>query len=160
MQEIWINIAGFRGIYQISNLGRVRSFHKRGSRILKPGINSCGYKKVYLCTPFKTKNYYIHCLVATYFVQNPYNKRQINHKNGIKTDNSIQNLEWCTAKENLRHARSTGLLRSWSKVTDDRRALVLKVALNTLLSGSEISNICNVSPKCVYTILFSALKTA
>jgi hypothetical protein len=124
MEEKWKDIEGLRGHYQVSNKGRVKSlkrkivkqsanqfgkYHKYErtikEKILKPCVNSAGYNLVVI----NGKNKFNHRLVAETFIPNPERKPQINHKNGIKTDNRVSNLEWCTPKENITHAIKNGL---------------------------------------------------
>ena len=95
--------------YEVSNLGNVKSYWNDPPRILTPVPNKDGYLRVNLHIGGKSKFYYIHRLVAEAFIPNPEGKPQINHRNGIKTDNRIENLEWCTQSENNRHAYATGL---------------------------------------------------
>lgn len=111
MEEIWRDIKGFEGFYQVSNLGRVRSVdryfvNKRGqrrfypSKILKQGLSKNGYPQVNL----KKKNTYkcrkVHRLVATAFINNPMHLTQVNHIDENKMNNNVNNLEWCTASYN------------------------------------------------------------
>lgn len=114
VKEIWKDIRGYEGLYQVSNLGRVKSLawpcHHKKSKILKPFNNGRGYSVVCLYTvdaKKKVKKFLVHRLVADAFIPNPNKKTDVNHKSGIKTDNSVSNLEWATKSENMRHASYT-----------------------------------------------------
>lgn len=112
LKEIWKDIEGFEGLYQVSNLGRVRSFHNwRGTknRILKQNTDRGGYLWVRLSKNKKSYFKLIHRLVANTFIPNPENKKTVNHKNGDKLDNRTKNLEWLTQSENNFHAYENGL---------------------------------------------------
>lgn len=113
-KEIWRDVKGYENIYQVSNLGRVKSLERRiktinngtecykfiCERILKQKTSYQGYKIVLLCNNGNRKYYSVHRLVATAFIPNPNNKPCIDHCNCIKSDNRICNLRWCTIKEN------------------------------------------------------------
>lgn len=101
MIELWKDIEGYEGLYQVSNLGRVKSLKK--GKILKQHDNGKGYMQVGLWKNNKGKCYYVHRLVSEAFVDNPENKPQINHKDKNKTNNCVYNLEWVTCKENQHH---------------------------------------------------------
>ena len=103
MEEIWKDIEGYEGLYQVSNVGRVRSFKYKKERILKQGITRKGYKSVILYTNNSPKHYTIHRLVANAFIPNPDNLPQVNHKDENKTNNCMENLEWCDGKYNVNY---------------------------------------------------------
>jgi hypothetical protein len=112
IKEIWKDIKGFEGLYQASNFGNIRSLPMRYSptiNILKPRMGNWGYYFVTLYKENKAYQRVIHRLIAKTFIPNPENKPQTNHKNGNKLDNSVENLEWVTASENIEHAYRTGL---------------------------------------------------
>ena len=115
-EEVWKDIKGYENLYQVSNLGRVKSLGRRvvgkngygyyfHERIKKASLMNHGYMIVDLCKNGENKKKYIHRLIAEYFIPNPENKPQINHKNGIRHDNRIENLEWCTPYENNKHMK-------------------------------------------------------
>ena len=121
VNEIWEPVKGFEGYYEVSNTGKVLGIErmvvlKSGlrtikSRFLKTRINNYGYTEVRLTKDGKTTTTFIHILLAKAFIPNPYKKLEVNHINGIKTDNRIENLEWCTHSENINHAYQSGLLQ-------------------------------------------------
>ena len=125
--EEWRDIKGYEGLYQVSNKGRVRSLDRvvaagrgGGDRNIKGRIivlrnHGSGYKMVNLWRENEYKITYAHILVAQAFIPNPEGKPEVNHINGYKTDNRVENLEWCTSRENSLHARNTGLLDSMIK---------------------------------------------
>ncbi|MGR3177808.1 MAG: NUMOD4 domain-containing protein [Candidatus Anammoxibacter sp.] len=121
MKEIWKDVKGYEGSYQVSNIGGVKSMervvrHSRnqkkkrtvGERIMKLSIGSHGYKTVTLYCKGIPKTHCVHRLVALVFIPNPENKPCINHINAIRKDNWSENLEWCTQKENVQHAINIG----------------------------------------------------
>ena len=112
--EIWKDIKGYEGLYQISNFGNVKRI--QSNKYIKPH-NEKGYIRVALCKNNKVKHLYLHRLIATAFIPNPENKSDVNHKDGNKMNNKINNLEWTTRKENMNHAKDTGL---W-KFTDNMK---------------------------------------
>lgn len=113
--EIWKDVPEWENIYQVSTIGRVRSLDKMTKsrpakgRIRKPNIQNSGYLFVSFHEKGKAKNFLIHRLVAIIFLEKIDGKDFVNHKNGIKTDNRVENLEWCNKSENLKHAFDTGL---------------------------------------------------
>lgn len=120
--EVWKNIGGYEELYQVSNHGRVKSVNrivirsdKRKmtikERILKAAPNTKGYMQVVLCNGSE-KPHRVHRIVAKSFVENVENKPQINHEDGVKTNNYATNLKWCTNSENQTHAYLTGLRKA------------------------------------------------
>ena len=121
-KEIWKDVKGYKGLYQVSNLGRIRSVgrntidkigikrHKNG-KILKQYTNQSGYLQVKLYKNKKWKTISSHRIVCIAFINEP-KKETVNHKNGIKTDNRAENLEWATRSENINHAIRIGLKKN------------------------------------------------
>lgn len=106
--EIWKPILG-EGMYSVSNLGRVKNHH---NRLLRTNIRE-GYPRIKLVFKGKRRNFFIHRLSAIAFIPNTENKQCINHIDGNKLNNRVENLEWCTNIENVQHAYRTGLMKPW-----------------------------------------------
>lgn len=130
--EIWKDIEGYEGCYQVSNLGRVKSLERINSygervheKIKAFGDNGHGYLIVNLYKDNKVKMSYIHRLVANAFIPNPYNLPQINHKDEDKSNNDVQNLEWCTQKYNSNYG--TLKVRARKTLLDNNRARSIDV---------------------------------
>jgi hypothetical protein len=103
--ETWKDVPGYDGLYQVSDQGRIR----RDNRIKKLKEDRGGYLNVWLSKRSEMKCLKVHRLVALAFIDNPENKRTVNHKDGNKKNNCVQNLEWATHSENVTHANRTGL---------------------------------------------------
>lgn len=126
MTEVWLDVEGYEGYYEVSNKGRVRSldriiYKQNGhgentypfllkGRVMGQGERN-GYCYVNLCVDDRRVKKYVHRLVAEVFIGNPFKKRQVNHIDGDKKNNAVENLEWCTARENKAHALELGLLK-------------------------------------------------
>lgn len=125
MEEIWKNISGFEGLYMVSNMGRIKSIDRiiTQSNIRKrffkgkilPGRLMFGYDYTLLCYKGKESHFRTHRLVAIAFIPNHENKPEINHKDGIKSNNRVENLEWCTPSENQKHSFKYNLERKRSR---------------------------------------------
>ena len=98
--EIWKDIFGYEGLYQVSNLGRVRSLKFGKERILSIRRSKFGYLLVNLCKNSDMKTFRVHRLVGQSFIPNPNNLPEINHRDEDKTNNKVVNLEWCSSKYN------------------------------------------------------------
>ncbi len=171
MKEIWKDIKGYEGKYQVSNFGRVKSLYQeymggwrkqqlivRPETILKSPCNSDGYPLVGLSKNNKRKSFKVHRLVAQEFIPNLYNLPEINHKNGNKNDNSINNLEWCTPQENVIHGinilgnrRAYGIRQHLAKLNDDL-VKKIKMEFNEGKTPYELSPIYNVNARTLYRI--------
>lgn len=113
--EFWKAIAGYLGYYEVSNCGRIRrlptvikyksnSMRNYPGKIMKQECTVEGYLRVVLCRENIKTRFMVHRMVAEAFIPNPQNKPYVNHKNGDKSDNRVENLEWCTQEENERHS--------------------------------------------------------
>ena len=107
MTEEWLSVKGYAGVYEVSNRGDVR---RVGGKILSPKPGKNGYKTVTLQLNGYGKKYLVHRLVAEAFIPNPEDKPYVNHIDADKTNNSVSNLEWATAAENIRHAYNNNLI--------------------------------------------------
>ena len=142
--SIFKPIKGFENMYEISNYGIIKSVDRNiickdgqikpiKSRYIRPADNGSGYKFVYLWKDNKQHRYYVHRLVAETFIPNPENKPTVNHKDGNRYNNCVDNLEWATYSENIQHAFNTGLNKStlgWKNPKANRWRPVEKCNLN------------------------------
>ena len=125
--EIWKDIAGYEGLYQVSNLGRVKSFHRNKEKIMNPRTNGDGYKNIQLCNAGVKKVFSVHRLVAEAFIPNPENKPCVDHIDTNSLNNNVENLRWVTIKENNNNpitiAKQKDRLKSYN---NNRKIRVIK----------------------------------
>ena len=140
-EEIWCPIKGYEGLYEVSDKGMVKSIGYGKERILSPGKLQNGYLRVNLCKNGEKKNLLVHRLVAQAFIPNPDNLPQVNHRDEDKTNNSVQNLEWCDRKYNnnygnrnqmvsmklskpvLQYTKSGEFVKEWKSATYVQRTI-------------------------------------
>lgn len=155
--EVWASVKGFEGQYEVSNIGNIRSIdryvdHYKGGKRLYKGtsknvrLNRYGYLRCNLKDSGKRYDFSVHRLVALAFIPNPENKEQVNHINGIKTDNRVENLEWCTSSENNIHATKYRLVKT--KLSDVQ---VLEI-FNSNLSYRKLAENYGVSNSIIWRI--------
>lgn len=152
--EIWKDIKDYEGIYQVSNKGRIKSIGRNTSniclktKILKESINQNGYIYYCLYKNGKHKRYKIHRLVAEAFILNPNKYPVVNHKDGNKKNNNVENLEWCSSSYNTKHAYNNNLRKKYigkfnklSKpiIQYDSEMIEVKEWENTNLASKELN---------------------
>lgn len=133
LNEIWKDIKGYEGLYQVSNFGRVRSLnynHTNTIRILVCSVASWGYLNVTLHKNGKQKVFLVHRLVAEAFIPNPNGYKEINHKDEDKTNNLVENLEWCDRFFNINYGNRTELVKNKLTNRKDKSKPVFQYDLN------------------------------
>lgn len=150
-QEIWVNVFKTNGFYQVSNLGRVKTttnVNRIGKvmsghpKILKQHINAQGYFIVNITVGGKEASYLIHRLIAETFLPNPMNLPCVNHINCDKTDNRIENLEWCTPEYNTSHAHKNGRFPNPTGIKNGSAIITDEIAMDiftSTLSAKELA---------------------
>lgn len=164
MKEIFKDIVGYEGLYQISSLGRVRAYAKKRDMphggyhlynecFIKPHRDGGGYLFVKLCKDSKQKLPKIHRLVAEAFIPNLQKKPCINHKNSIRDDNKLENLEWVTYKENMQHAVSVGHMKGVKSncILDEEK--VKEIRSSAGKSRSSLAVFYGVHPRTIRDVL-------
>ena len=152
MTEEWRDIKGYENLYQVSNLGRIKSLDrykitkgrygklkiKIKGKVLKPCINHDGYYEIVLSKDGKAKMFRLHRIVANTFIENKRIANQVNHINGNKLDNRVDNLEWCTCKENIKHAVNNNLINIYETITEaGKQNKILKTSIVNCLKGKS-----------------------
>lgn len=179
--ELWEDIEGYKGSYQVSNMGRVRSLdrivnNKSSSYIRKGNIKSpknsgSGYFQVGLCKNGIVKSFLIHRLVAKAFIKNPYSKGTVNHLNCNTRDNRSSNLEWATLSENIKYAFKKGKkpIKYWSGKTginSSRGSHILQLdklnhnIVNEFGSAMEACRITGINDRDISSCIRGKLKSA
>lgn len=170
-KEIWKDIEGYEGLYQVSNLGRVRSLDNfvncrsgakqlRKGKILQPIKDLTGYFCVNFYKNNKMKRKSVHRIVAETFIPNPHNYPVVNHLDGVKTNDIVSNLEWTTHQANIQHAFNHGLRTSgadnprakltWEQVKEIRKA---HNPHSEEFNISSLAKKYGVSPSCILRII-------
>lgn len=156
MQEIFKQVKDYEGYYEISNIGNVRSTSYKGTRLLKPAKTKRGYLNVIFCVNQTKVHKLIHRLVAEAFIPNPRNLEQVNHINGNKEDNTVENLEWCTSEYNNQHALNRGLLNRYEDRPEAKltKELVLKIPelIKQGATTDDLKDLFKVSRRCIDNI--------
>lgn len=168
--EIWKFIDNYEKNYQVSNFGNVKRLFgyittKAGvvkpisENILNKTIKSNGYETVMLSLNGKGKRFHVHRLVAIYFIDNPLNKPEVNHKDGIKTNNNVLNLEWMTEMENKNHAVENGLMcfgenRPTVKLSEKKVIAIIRLfRINPKFNKLQLSKKLGVSDSTIHKII-------
>jgi len=149
-KEVWVPVYGYENFYAVSNLGNVKSLSRviiyiTGKKItikekpLKPFSLKNGYCRFPLCTDHKKITALVHRVVATAFIPNPENKRTVNHKNGIKKDNRVENLEWATNSENNRHSYRVLGRKSMFLGKKGEKSLLSKRLIQMTINGDIVA---------------------
>ena len=147
--EHWRSIAGYDGLYEVSDLGRIKSLKYGKEKILKPGKNTGGYLFVILCKDCHTKHLLVHRIVAEAFIPNTQGLETVNHKDEVKTNNTVSNLEWMSQGDNVAYSQPQWAKRSvqmFDKSTGELLATfpsTMEAARVTGINQGNISKCCN-----------------
>jgi len=171
MEEIWKDVPEYEGVYQASNMGNVRSLdryapHNRWD--VKQGLKGkmIAQNKTkfgYFSLKLSRRSYQVHRIIAKTFIPNPENKPQVNHINGIKTYNRVENLEWCTSKENVKHSYEIGLAsgsrrrgskNGQSKLIESDVVNIRLMYRQRKMSAGDLSELYNVSLPCIWQVIW------
>lgn len=164
MTEIWKDIVDYKGLYQASNLGRIKSLDKKDAmgrlvkgKIMKPATRKDGYLQITLHKDKKATKFLVHRLIAEIFIENKQNLKEINHKDENKQNNNISNLEWCSRKYNVNYGEANKkrryklLNKRGKKIAQyDKKGNLLNMFLSlsqatrdTKVNKAHISECCN-----------------
>lgn len=157
IEEIWKDIPNYEGLYQASNLGRIKSFGGKSNHnediILKQRLEKYGYLRINI----KGKRYLVHRLIAITFIPNLNNKKTVNHKDGNKKNNIVDNLEWATASENIKHAYDNKLFKKIPGYENKKKVNQYDLKMNLIKQWESVTQaekqtgITNISRCCLST---------
>lgn len=168
MEEVWGEVPDFKGLYEASTLGRIRSLDRNvtgkngvtkrfSGRVLAPVPMKTGYHTVSLSKDGVAVRYLVHRLVALSFIPNPDGLEEVNHKDGVKHHNALSNLEWMSRVRNIRHAMGMGLIQGVgeqnpaAKLTE-KQVVQIKQLSRLYLSPREIASAFGVKPSTITDI--------
>lgn len=160
---IWKNIENYKDIYSVSTNGDIYSHSWK--RIMVGKINKNGYRQIILCSNNKRKTKLVHRIVAETFIENPNNYPCVNHINGDKQDNRVENLEWCNYSHNTKEAYRLGLEKIY-KGSDNKRSIKINQydlngnLINTFNGIKEAGRILNICPGHISKCCKGKMKTA
>ena len=171
MEEMWVDIEGYKGLYQVSNTGKVRrikwhGFSKIGYNELKPSrVGKALYQRVNLSKNDVSKSMYVHRLVAQAFLPNPENLPEVNHKDENPANNHVSNLEWCTCKQNCNYGKRGERIAEKLRNDLTRKKPVLQYSIDGVLiaryaSAKEASVAVNGDKSSICTCANGKVKTA
>ena len=149
--EHWRSIAGYDGLYEVSDLGRIKSLKYGKEKILKPGKNTGGYLFVILYKDGQQKLSLVHRLVSEAFIPNPNNLETVNHKDEVKTNNVVSNLEWMSRADNKRYSANKPV-QMLDKSTGE--------LLSTFLSTHEAERVTGIANQSISSCCLGRLKSA
>ena len=170
--EIWKDIEGYEGLYQVSNRGRVKSLSRKvtnamfsiNEHFVKVVDNGNGYKSVSLWKDNKGKHFYVHRLVALAFVPNYNGYKYINHKDEDKSNNDVSNLEWCTAKYNCNYGNHTKKLKKSYILNGNNRPIDVYdmngVFLKTFDCSNDVCRELNIERRSLYSVCQGVVKSS
>jgi hypothetical protein len=167
-EERWLPVFGYENYYEVSNLGQVRSTADRHNtfmgRLLKLTVGRKGYLTVNFCVNDKRSTRRVARMVANAFIPNPDNKPEVNHKDGVKSNNCVSNLEWTTSSENSQHAYDTGLqakplgeLNTQAKLTTNQVIEIRKRYKSENISMQKLGSEYGINLSTTYNIITGKL---
>lgn len=162
MEEIWKDIKGYEGLYQVSNFGRVKSLNYRGTGkelIFKKRYFTSGYERVCLTKNKIERTKRVHVLVAEAFIPNPENKPQVNHIDEDKTNNMASNLEWVTPRENLTYGTRMKRVNKLRSVNGYKAKRIVDGEGVIYESVAQASKQLNISRSCLDNVLKGVQKS-